>query len=438
MFQDSVAFEDVAVNFTREEWALLGPSQKNLYIDVMQETIRNLDSIGIKWKDQNIEDEYKNPRRSLRNHMVERLSEGKEGSKGRDIFSQIPDDIVNKKTPPGVKAGENRVCGGGSSDHSSVNWHIRADTGHKPYEFQEHREKPYISKQRGKAFSYSPSFQTHERPHTGEKPFDCEECGKTFTVHRNFQRHMVRHSGGGPFKCKFCAEAFDLYSLFRLHKRSHTGERLYECKQCSKAFPSYRSYLRHERTHTGEKPYKCKQCGKAFSCPYFVKVHERCHTGEKPYECKQCGRAFSFRTCFRRHMITHTGDGPLKCEVCGKAFDSPSFFRRHEVTHTGEKPYECKQCDFLLWILGSIPVLGLRLRLRLRLRLGTETPGGRSVTASVVLGAVERTPRHHENREMVSVQTSAGGKRGLVGTGRNRLWRDRGLPAVSSEVCGPE
>ncbi|XP_073864768.1 zinc finger protein 669-like [Macaca fascicularis] len=47
--QDSVAFEDVAINFTQQEWVLLDSSPKNLYREVIQETYRNLASVEILW-----------------------------------------------------------------------------------------------------------------------------------------------------------------------------------------------------------------------------------------------------------------------------------------------------------------------------------------------------------------------------------------------------
>ncbi|XP_076786046.1 zinc finger protein 120-like isoform X3 [Arvicanthis niloticus] len=45
---DVVTYDDVHVDFTWEEWALLDPSQKSLYKDVMLETYRNLTAIGMK------------------------------------------------------------------------------------------------------------------------------------------------------------------------------------------------------------------------------------------------------------------------------------------------------------------------------------------------------------------------------------------------------
>lgn len=46
MFQEQVTFEDVVVDFTKEEWGQLTPAQRTLYCDVMLETLGLLVSVG--------------------------------------------------------------------------------------------------------------------------------------------------------------------------------------------------------------------------------------------------------------------------------------------------------------------------------------------------------------------------------------------------------
>ncbi|XP_004875256.1 zinc finger protein 878-like [Heterocephalus glaber] len=66
---EAVTFEDVAVDFTMEEWAFLDPSQKKLHRDVMWENFTNVTAIGRNWENQQqIEDEYQNYRKTLRIH----------------------------------------------------------------------------------------------------------------------------------------------------------------------------------------------------------------------------------------------------------------------------------------------------------------------------------------------------------------------------------
>uniref|UniRef100_UPI00402B72EA zinc finger protein 120-like n=1 Tax=Arvicanthis niloticus TaxID=61156 RepID=UPI00402B72EA len=73
-----MTYDDVHMNFTQEDWALLDPSQKSLYKNVMLETYTNLAAIGYIREDHSIEEHFQSSgrlKRHERSHTEEKSSE---------------------------------------------------------------------------------------------------------------------------------------------------------------------------------------------------------------------------------------------------------------------------------------------------------------------------------------------------------------------------
>ncbi|KAM4825931.1 zinc finger protein 446 isoform 2-T2 [Thomomys bottae] len=208
----------------QEVWGLLGPSQKELYWDMMLEKYGTVMSLGLQ-----------PPRQEV-------PAESEAGTLGLGLHHSGAD---------GTGPGFGQACTSPPGESQALS-RDPSDTQEGPVP--------------------GPLPLPCSRP-TTQKPYTCEQCGQSFDGKSLFVIHHRTRMGGA------CREGPSQVP-WQPPTRPPSGLRRYSCEDCGRSFSWKSQLVIHRKSHTGQRRHFCIDCGRGFDWKSQLVIHRKSHLPE--------------------------------------------------------------------------------------------------------------------------------------------------------------
>ncbi|XP_032624838.1 uncharacterized protein LOC116818206 isoform X2 [Chelonoidis abingdonii] len=381
LLQVLVAFEDVAVYFSPEEWAALAEWQKNLYWDVLKENYALVASLGsagaaveITWK----ADKVGAPqgKRGGGTPQPSSLGSAATWSDGWVAASHRAGPCTWDGwffwAPPfsRVLLHRGQVCKTQSNlqpaqvafedvvvRFSPAEWAALAEWQRELY-WAVMRENFELVASLGSAAPRPESSCEMER---GEEPQQGQEraipeapsMGDGIWAGAEEKLWGAQKSLGGaaavpapqgkaPNTCKDCGQSFSERGLLIVHVlRTHLREQKLPCGECGKIVSGRGRLAAHQRAHLRERTFTCVACTRTVVYNEHVVDQVRMELGGgKPFKCTKC----SDRIILMVEPPAKRERGSFPCPHCPKVFPYVCLLQRHQPLHAREASVPCSKC----------------------------------------------------------------------------------------------